>query len=169
MSKRSQWTDFDKETKKYIKKRDGGRCVICGKVGATQCMHVFLSRAHGGKGCKENGASGCPACHRINDNPIGKKERELSISNNYKVKRYLIEKENITVNKEFMDSLKYKKEYTPFIPPTPKNKTEKQCKDCIYLTKNKYTNSTIPSYYCKHKKQITGKRNNICNNFKGKD
>jgi len=165
MSKRSNWTDFDKETKKYIKKRDGGRCVICGKVGATQCMHVFLSRAKGGKGCKENGASGCPECHRINDNPIGKKEIELSISNNYKVKRYLIEKENIVVNDEFIESLKYKKGLVPFTPVI-KKETDKKCKDCKYLVKNKFGNSSIPSYYCKIKKQIVGKRNNTCNKFK---
>ena len=131
-SNRTKWTDFDKETKRYIKKRDGGKCVICGKVGATQCMHVFLSRAHGGKGCKENGASGCPECHRINDNPIGKKERELSITNNYKVKRYLIEKENITLNDEFLDSLKYKKEIIPF-EERQKPKIEQRCKNCRYL------------------------------------
>ena len=29
-SNRTKWTDFDKETKRYIKKRDGGKCVICG-------------------------------------------------------------------------------------------------------------------------------------------
>lgn len=169
MSKRSQWADFDRETKKYIKKRDGGRCVICGKSGATQCMHVFLSRAHGGRGCKENGASGCPECHRINDNPIGKKELELSISNNYKVKRYLIEKEHLTVNKEFLDSLKYKKTYTAFIPVAPKDITEKHCKDCKNLIKNKYNSSTIPSYYCPKKMQVMGKRSNICEDFKEKE
>ena len=164
MSKRTQWTDFDKETKKYIKKRDGGRCVICGRHGATQCMHIFLSRAKGGKGCKENGASGCPECHRINDNPIGKKELEMSITNNFKVKQYLIEKEKLTINKEFLDSLKYKKEPTPFKKIDLEKKDK--CKDCIYLVKNKFNKSTIPTYYCKAKHKIVGKRNNVCERFK---
>ena len=163
-SNRTKWTDFDKETKRYIKKRDGGCCVICGKAGATQCMHVFMSRAQGGKGCKENGASGCPNCHRINDNPIGKKERELSITNNYKVKKYLIEKENITVNKEFLDSLKYKKIPIPF-EERKKVVDEKKCKDCKYLVKDKYNKSTIPNYYCKKLNKIVGKRNIKCNKF----
>ena len=163
-SNRTKWTDFDRETKRYIKKRDGGCCVICGKSGATQCMHVFISRAHGGKGCKENGASGCPECHRINDNPIGKKERELSITNNYKVKRYLIEKENITVNQEFLDSLKYKKETIPF-EERQKPKIEQRCKDCKYLVKNKNNKSTIPNYYCKKLNKIVGKKNPKCSKF----
>lgn len=166
MSKRTKWTDFDKETKKYIKKRDGGRCVICGKVGATQCMHVFLSRAKGGKGCKENGASGCPECHRINDNPIGQKEKELSITNNYKVKQYLVDKENIIVNKEFIDSLKYKKGLTPF--ETNIEKITKRCSSCIWLVKNKNNNSSIPSYYCKLKRTIRGKKSEICERYRGK-
>lgn len=166
MSKRSKWTDFDKETKKYIKKRDGGRCVICHKVGATQCMHVFLSRAKGGRGCKENGASGCPECHRINDNPIGQKEKELSITNNYKVKKYLVDKENLVVNKEFIDSLRYKKQPTPFEVNT--EKFTLRCKSCVFLVKNTHTHNSIPSYYCKIKKTIRGKNGEVCNKYRAK-
>lgn len=166
MSKRSKWTDFDKETKKYIKKRDGGRCVICHKAGATQCMHVFLSRAKGGRGCKENGASGCPECHRINDNPIGQKEKELSITNNYKVKQYLVDKENLVVNKEFIDSLRYKKQPTPFELNTEKPKL--RCKSCVFLVKNTHTHNSIPSYYCKIKKTIRGKNSEVCNKYRAK-
>ena len=55
MSKRSNWCEFDKETRKYIKKRDNNECVICHKKGALQVMHIFLSRAKGGKGSKDNG------------------------------------------------------------------------------------------------------------------
>ena len=58
MSKRSNWCDYDKNTRKYIKKRDNDKCVLCGAKGALQIMHVFISRAKGGKGCKENGVLG---------------------------------------------------------------------------------------------------------------
>ena len=47
MSKRSNFTEFDKETRKYIKKRDKDKCVICGAKGGLQIMHIFLSRAKG--------------------------------------------------------------------------------------------------------------------------
>ena len=36
MSKRSNFTEFDKETRKYIKKRDKDKCVICGAKGGLQ-------------------------------------------------------------------------------------------------------------------------------------
>ena len=52
MTKRSNWCEFDKEARKLIKKRDNNECVICHKKGALQIMHIFLSRAKGGKGCK---------------------------------------------------------------------------------------------------------------------
>ena len=48
MSKRSQWCEFDKETRKYIKKRDNNECVICHREGALEAMHIFVSRAKGG-------------------------------------------------------------------------------------------------------------------------
>ena len=34
MSTRSNWSEFDKETRKYIKKRDGEKCIICHSKGA---------------------------------------------------------------------------------------------------------------------------------------
>ena len=77
MSIRTQWTDFDKETRKYIKKRDNNQCVICHSKGALQIMHIFLSRGQGGKGCKENGCLGCIKCHKILDNPIGEQENRI--------------------------------------------------------------------------------------------
>ena len=53
MTKRSMWCEFDKDTRKYIKKRDNDRCIICGNKGALQIMHVFLSRAHEEKAVKK--------------------------------------------------------------------------------------------------------------------
>ena len=46
MSTRSKWCEFDKETRKYIKKRDNNECVICHSKGALQIAHIFLSRAN---------------------------------------------------------------------------------------------------------------------------
>ena len=162
MSKRSKWTDFDKETKKYIKKRDNDQCVICHCKGALQNMHIFMSRADGGKGDKRNGCLGCVVCHRIMDNPLGKKENELSAIYLNKCKNYLIEKENIKDIKKLMRELKYKKETINFI----NGKEIKTCKNCKYLVKSKNYNSTIPSYYCKMKKSIINKSNEACSEYK---
>lgn len=110
MSKRSKWTDFDKQTKKYIKNRDNNKCVICHCQGALQCMHIFMSRAQGGKGDKKNGCLGCVICHRILDNPLGKKENELSVKYMNYCKKYLIEKENIKDIEKLREELRFKKD-----------------------------------------------------------
>ena len=162
MSKRSNWCEFDKETRKYIKKRDKEECVICHNKGALQIMHIFMSRAMGGKGDKRNGCLGCVKCHRILDNAIGSVEKELSKKYMETCRNYLIEKEKITDINKLMEELKYKKEYTPF-----ENKpTIKTCKNCKYLVKNTSYNSTIPSYYCKVKHSIMNKTSEACKDYK---
>lgn len=111
MSKRSVWCEYDKETRKYIKKRDKEECVICHSRGALQIMHIFMSRAKGGKGDKRNGCLGCVKCHRIMDNPIGKEENKLSKEYLEYCKKYLIEQEQITDIEKLMNELKYNKNY----------------------------------------------------------
>ena len=140
MSKRSNFTEFDKETRKYIKKRDKDKCVICGAKGGLQIMHIFLSRAKGGKGCKENGCLGCVKCHNILDNYIGIEQSKKSKEYLDYCKKYLIEKENIKDTKELIENLKYKKEITPF-----EIKIEKinRCKNCMYLIKKKGYNTRV--------------------------
>ena len=167
MSKRSVWCEFDKETRKYIKKRDKEQCVICGKKGALQIMHIFMSRASGGKGCKENGCLGCVKCHNLIDNPIGninyiKGQKMLQYCKNY-----LIEKEYINYDNEFLDSLKFKKDRIDFQVQVIDyaRKQRKTCKDCVMLVKHN-NNSSIPIYYCKYKKMRKNKNADICNKFK---
>ena len=163
MSKRSNFAEFDKETRKYIKKRDKDKCVICGAKGGLQIMHIFLSRAKGGKGCKENGCLGCVKCHNILDNYIGKKQKEKSREYLDYCKKYLIEKENIKDTKELIENLKYKKEITPF-----EIKIEKinRCKNCVYLIKKKGYNTSVSNYYCKYRKLSLSKNTRSCKNFK---
>ena len=95
MSKRSQWCEYDKETRKYIKKREKDKCYLCETKGGLQIAHIFISRAQGGKGCKENGVLLCVNCHKIIDNPIGSIQNELSRQYLDRCKNYLIEKEAI--------------------------------------------------------------------------
>jgi len=170
MSIRTQWTEYDKETRKHIKKRDKDRCVICGSKGALQIMHIFVNRSHGGKGCKENGVLGCIKCHSILDNPIGEEQNKLSQEYLKYCKDYLIEKENINYNKEFIKSLKFDKQ--KYIEENEINiksvqiKKYDRCKNCEMLVKRTSYNSLIPTYYCKYRKINLNKTTKACNKFK---
>lgn len=164
MSKRSNWCEYDEDTRNYIKKRDNNKCIICGNKNMLQIMHIFVSRAKGGKGCKENGVLGCVRCHRIIDNPIGKMQNEKSKEYMAYCYQYLFNKEHITYNKEFRDSLKYNKQ-DHIERKNKSDKKENKCKDCIYLIKKNINNSTLPIYYCNKCKKITNK-NKICDKFK---
>lgn len=171
MSTRSNWSEYSPEARKYIKKRDNERCVICGAKGGLQIMHVFLSRAKGGKGCKENGCLGCVKCHQIMDNPIGKEQNELSKKYLEYCKNYLIKKENIEdVNNLIENTLKFKQkpiELKTFVLDNISIlEKQKHCKKCTYLKKNKYSNNSINTHYCVKLKKVVGKNNKICKNFK---
>lgn len=109
MNKRSEACNFDEKTRAYIKKRDHNRCVICGSQNRLQIMHIFINRAHGGLGVKENGCLGCIHCHKIIDNPIGQMQNAQSKELKAYCKQYLIDKEKITYNEDFLKSIKYKK------------------------------------------------------------
>jgi hypothetical protein len=170
MSVRSNWCEYDKETRKYIKKRDKDRCVICGSKGALQIMHIFLNRSHGGKGCKENGVLGCIKCHSILDNPIGEEQNKLSQEYKAICMQYLFNKENIIYNDEFIKSLKFDKQrYIDETEPNIKSIQKKKynrCKDCKMLVKRNSFNNTISSYYCKYRKINLNKTTKACDKFK---
>lgn len=148
-SKRSQWCEFSKEERKYIKKRDKEQCYLCGAKGGLQVMHIFVSRAQGGKGERRNGVLGCVQCHTTLDNPIGVEQNALSRDYLCRCKEYLREVEHIDISeRELCEQLKYHKTATP-MAQAPKMRAHARCKDCAACVPNKRTNSTIPSYYCK--------------------
>lgn len=177
MSIRSNWCEYDKDTRKYIKKRDKEKCINCGAKGGLQIAHIFLSRAKGGKGCKENGVLLCVKCHKILDNPIGIKENELSKDIENKCKNYLIKMEKIQDIKEHIERLKFnKQEYMKkqlenkeikVKEPIVVQKVITRCKDCQMLIKKK-NNSTIPTYYCKYRKTRLNKSTKACDKFRRK-
>lgn len=188
MSKRSNWCEFDKETRKYIKKRDKEQCIICHNKNGLQIMHIFLSRAMGGKGCKENGCLGCTTCHKIIDNPIGTKQNELSKKYLEYCKNYLMEHEEILKTykdeKDLVENLlKFdkKKLYNTeinFDIPAKSNLTKseemkniseykyiKRCKDCSRLIKIPCKGTTLCKYRCKYRKLYLSKNTGACKNF----
>lgn len=75
-TKRSRATDITQKTRQEVLKRDGYRCIICGKTNALTIAHA-LSRAKGGRGIKENLATLCMQCHHVADNGFNKKMRSL--------------------------------------------------------------------------------------------
>lgn len=171
MSIRTQWTDVSKETRKYVKRRDGNKCIICNNKGAITMTHIFVSRGQGGKGSKENIVSLCANCHYyILDNPIGEEQNKLSQKYLQFCKDYLIEKENINYNLEFIKSLKFDKQrYIDETEPNIKSiqiKKYNRCKDCEYLIKKNSFNSSISCYYCKYRKINLNKTTKACNKFK---
>lgn len=150
-SKRSQWTEFDKDERKYIKKRDKEQCYLCGAKGALQIMHIFVNRAHGGKGERRNGVLGCVRCHTILDNPIGAEQVSEAASMLRRCKAYLMEVEHIELTeRELCEQLKFSKERVPLAPKAPATPTwQPKCGDCKYCVRNRRSNSSIPSYFCK--------------------
>lgn len=166
MSKRSQWCEFDKETRKYIKKRDKEQCVICGAKGALQIMHIFVNRSHGGKGCKENGCLGCVKCHKILDNPIGTYENTLKKEYQKICENHLIEKEHLTIDNDFYNMLQYKKEIEKIENDLSPKVYKKRCKTCKFLIKSKVSNSSIPSYYCKYRHISLNKNTEACKYYR---
>lgn len=167
MSVRSKWANVDKETRKYILKRDKNKCVLCGNKGALTMAHIFLSRSHGGKGCKENIVSLCTKCHYFFlDNPIGNDNYLKSQEYLAYCKRYLQEKENFEANKDFLESLKYKKEIRIFKEPIKQEKIFDRCKDCRLLIKKTQKNSSIGHYYCKYRKIRINKTTKACEDFR---
>ena len=84
-------------------------------------------------------------------------------------KDYLIEKENIVYCKEFIESLKFKKqEYYKQCEEEKVNKVmfEKKCKNCKYFEKRDIKASSIKVGYCWMNRKIQSQNGNICNHFK---
>lgn len=106
--KRKDWCEFSRHERELIKERDSCRCVFCGSPYNLQIAHIFISRAHGGKGCKKNGVILCTNCHQELDNYIGSRNRHDLIESY--CKNYLIEKENLTIDDNFIKSIEFHKE-----------------------------------------------------------
>lgn len=102
MSKRSKWCEFDKKTREEIYVRDNNRCIYCNGTFGLGIAHVFVSRAHGGKGSKENGVLLCTSCHGALDNGHDTAKR-IAINNyccDYLYNKYgNIDKKNLIYDK----------------------------------------------------------------------
>lgn len=64
-SKRAKACDISPAVRRAVAERDGGLCILCGRVGIPNAH--FISRAAGGLGVEENIFTACPECHRAYD------------------------------------------------------------------------------------------------------
>ena len=108
-SERTKWTTISNQTRKEVLERDGNKCLVCGSREFLTLAHVFVNRSHGGKGSKDNLVCLCVRHHEILDNYIGEREKELSKKIEQYCKNYLIKKESIDYNQQFLSSLIFSK------------------------------------------------------------
>lgn len=167
MSKRSNWCDVSKETRKEVLKRDGC-CILCGAKKPLQMAHIFLSRPHGGKGSIENIVALCVDCHNSIDNPIGKQNIDREKKLNY-CKSYLLQKTGYKSEKEVLGIIRYQKQKNLYISHKMTFKAYDRCKDCKRLIKKQNNYSKISNYYCRYKKIYITKNTLACDNFLSKN
>lgn len=81
MNKRTRATAISKRTKEAVFKRDGGKCVLCGRWAdpSWACAH-YIRRSHGGLGVEKNILTLCPSCHRAFDEGIDKTKLRAILS-----------------------------------------------------------------------------------------
>lgn len=93
--------EFDKKTREDIYERDGFRCIYCNSARALGVAHIFISRAHGGLGVKENGALLCQRCHHDLDNGINGELAEAikNYTQSYIKKHHQVSEEKIKFKK----------------------------------------------------------------------
>jgi len=102
-SKSANACEFSPSVRKVIKERDQYQCIMPGcNRGFLGIAHVFVSRAKGGLGVKENGVLLCQHHHTIYDNGRDSKMAEY-IGN--LCKSYIISKHGDII----ISDLKYKK------------------------------------------------------------
>lgn len=64
-SNRTKALEISKAVKGAVWKRDGGRCVLCGRPGNPEAH--YISRKHGGLGIEQNILTLCRKCHNRYD------------------------------------------------------------------------------------------------------
>lgn len=100
-SKRTKAVDISQKVRQEVYARDNLRCISCRSPYNLQVAHIYLSRAKGGLGVKENLAILCIHCHLNYDS--GKDKDRVKVERkvyNYMERHY---------GKPDIEKLKYKK------------------------------------------------------------
>lgn len=101
MQKRTKATSIKKKVRDEVLHRDHYNCVNCGTTQMLTIAHVFVSRAKGGLGVKENLATLCMECHHKYDNGMKREMTEVQTN----VVEYMLS----LYEMEVFDTLKYMK------------------------------------------------------------
>ncbi len=83
--KQTKATEIPIKVKEIVWKRDNYRCIFCHKFVPVECSCChFIPRSAGGLGIPENIYTGCPDCHREQDNGLNTKFYDLKVENHLK-------------------------------------------------------------------------------------
>lgn len=63
MHKQTKETAIPKAVKESVYRRDGGRCVLCGRTYQSEPNAHVIARSQGGKGIEQNIVTLCDTCH----------------------------------------------------------------------------------------------------------
>ena len=63
MHKQTKATAIPKAVKEAVYRRDGGRCVLCGRTYQAEPNAHVIARSQGGKGIEQNIVTLCDTCH----------------------------------------------------------------------------------------------------------
>lgn len=77
MRRQTKATNISPKVKETVARRDGGRCIICGRYGAPNAH--YISRAQGGLGIEENIVTLCDTCHRVYDQTEAREDYRATI------------------------------------------------------------------------------------------
>lgn len=85
MHKRTKASQIPKKVKEIVYKRDGERCLICGRWVPPECACAhFVSRARLGLGIEQNILTLCHECHYALDNgEVGRNQLREYLESKY--------------------------------------------------------------------------------------
>jgi 5-methylcytosine-specific restriction endonuclease McrA len=84
MHKQTKATAIPKAVKEAVYRRDGGRCVLCGRTYQAEPNAHVIARSQGGMGIEKNVVTLCWRCHDQYDNSADRHEIRS------KLERYLL-------------------------------------------------------------------------------
>lgn len=129
------WSQFDRDAIKYIKKRDGAHCIICG----CPCDSVHLAFSAHAQARQDTGCLICPSCESLPNTEL-------------LAQKYLISFYNIKDLASFKKELIFHKDASPqaTVQPQPTN----FCLGCAFFRRDHRVET--PTYWCaKYYKNVT--------------
>lgn len=96
-SKRTKACEIPKKVKEIVYKRDGGKCIVCGRQGIPNAH--YIRRSQGGLGIEQNIVTLCTTCHNDFDNGFKREELQRYIHDYLQSMYADWKEENLVFNK----------------------------------------------------------------------